>query len=346
MQAGAPNSVGIEEERGPEKGMADDLATTAADGMEARVQARRLGRARLSNTEHRRLRRRYEVRRSLVALGFLAPNLIFFVVFLVLPLLQVFVEMFQTGGLIRPVTFVGFTNWEQVFHDPNVVRTLGNTLRYAAIIIPTMLVLGLLIALVLQNVTRGAAVFRALIYLPVLAPTVIVGLIWLFLLDPDLGAYDLLLRLVGAKPQLWLGSTDLALPSVAAMEIWRSAPFWALYFLAALIGMPRELYQAAHLDGANAWNRFRFVTLPLMRRVFLFALVLATIFTLQIFDSVYVMTDGGPAGTTTTLVWYIYHALFFFYRIGFGASMAVLLLVIILTLSLIQMRLLRRRNGS
>ena len=325
--------------------MAGDLASTAAIGMQGVVRAARPSRSRVSKAEHRRLRRQYEVRRSLVALGFLLPNLIFFVVFLVVPLTQVFVEMFQTGGLIRPITFVGFDNWDRVFKDPNVVRTLANTMKYALIIIPTMLVLGLLIALLLQNVRRGAAVFRALIYLPVLAPTVIVGLIWLFLLDPDLGAYDLLLRLVGAKPQLWLGSTDLALPSVAAMEIWRSAPFWALYFLAALIGMPRELYQAAHLDGANAWNRFRFVTLPLMRRVFLFALVLATIFVLQIFDSVYVLTDGGPAGTTTTLVWYIYHALFFFFRIGFGASMAVLLLLIILTLSLIQMRLLRRRGG-
>jgi multiple sugar transport system permease protein len=325
--------------------MAGDLVRAAAIAPQGAAQLTRSGRARVSKADHRRLRRRYEFRRSLVAMGFLAPNLIFFVVFLVLPLTQVFVEMFQTGGLIRPITFVGFDNWERVTRDPNVLRTLANTMKYAVIIIPTMLVLGLLIALVLQNVTRGAAVFRALIYLPVLAPTVIVGLIWLFLLDPDLGAYDLLLRLVGVKPQLWLGSTELALPSVAAMEIWRSAPFWALYFLAALIGMPRELYQAAHLDGANAWNRFRFVTLPLMRRVFLFALVLATIFVLQIFDSVYVLTDGGPAGTTTTLVWYIYHALFFFFRIGFGASMAVLLLVIILTLSLIQMRLLRRRGG-
>jgi len=325
--------------------MAGDLPSTAAMGMRGSVATSRPARSRVSNAEHRRLKRRYELRRSLVALAFLAPNLLFFIVFLVLPLTQVFVEMFQTGGLIRPITWVGLENWGRVAHDPNVARTLANTMKYAAIIIPTMLILGLLIALVLQNVTRGAPLFRALIYLPVLAPTVIVGLIWLFLLDPDLGAFDLLLRVVGRQPQLWLGSTDLALPSVAAMEIWRSAPFWALYFLAALIGMPRELYQAAHLDGANAWNRFRFVTLPLMRRVFLFALVLATIFVLQIFDSVYILTDGGPAGTTTTLVWYIYHALFFFFRIGFGASMAVLLLLIILTLSLIQMRLLRRRGG-
>lgn len=325
--------------------MAGDLAGTAAIGVPASLGARLPARVRVTKAEHRRLKRRYELRRSLVALGFLFPNLVFFIVFLVLPLSQVFVEMFQTGGLIRPITWVGFDNWGRVANDPNVARTLANTMKYAVIIIPTMLVLGLLIALLLQNVTQGAPVIRALIYLPVLAPTVIVGLIWLFLLDPDLGAFNLLLRVVGAKPQLWLGSTELALPSVAAMEIWRSAPFWALYFLAALIGMPRELYQAAHLDGANTWNRFRFVTLPLMRRVFLFALVLATIFVLQIFDSVYVLTDGGPAGTTTTLVWYIYHALFFFFRIGFGASMAVLLLLIILTLSLIQMRLLRRRGG-
>jgi ABC-type sugar transport system permease subunit len=302
-------------------------------------------RARVSESERRRLSRRYEIARSAVAFGFLVPNLLFFVVFLVLPVLQVFVEMFQTGGLIEPIKWVGLKNWETIFSDPVVMQTLGNTLRYAIIVIPAMLILGMGIALVLQNVTRGGATFRALLYLPVLAPTVIAGLIWLFLLDPDLGAFDLFLRQIGAQPQIWLGSTSLALPSVAAMEIWRSVGFWALYFLAALLGMPRELYEAAHLDGANTWQRFRHVTLPLMRRVILFALVLATIFLLQIFDSVYVMTDGGPAGTTATLVWYIYHALFFFFRTGFGAAMSVMLLLIILGLSLIQMRLLRQRHG-
>ncbi len=309
------------------------------------VSPMRPGRTRVSKAEHRRLRRRNDIARVAIAFAFLLPNLIFLTVFLILPLIQVFIEMFQTGGLIEPIRFVGFRNWERLLRDPVVVTTLGNTLHYAVIIVPTMLVLGLLIALVLQNVTRGGATLRALIYLPVLAPTVIVGLIWLFLLDPDLGAFNLFLRLIGAKPQIWLGSTALALNSVAAMEIWRSVGFWALYFLAALIGMPRELYQAAHLDGANAVQRFRFITLPLMRRVFLFAIVLSTIFVLQIFDSVYVMTDGGPANTTTSFVWYIYHALFFFYRTGFGATMAVLLLLVILALSLIQMRLLRKRTG-
>jgi ABC-type sugar transport system permease subunit len=305
----------------------------------------RPGRPRLSKADHRRLRRRYEIGRVVVAIGFLLPNLFFLIVFLLWPLVQVFIEMFQTGGLIEPIRYVGLRNWERIFHDPVVIQTLGNSLHFAVIIIPTMLILGLLIALVLQNVKRGGATLRALIYLPVLAPTVIAGLIWLFLLDPDLGAFNLFLRVIGAKPLIYLGSTDLALPSVAAMEVWRSIGFWALYFLAALIGMPRELYQAAHLDGANAVQRFRFVTLPLMRRVFLFAIVLATIFNLQIFDSVYVMTDGGPANTTATFVWYIYHALFFFYRTGFGATMAFLLLLIILALSLVQMRLLRRRVG-
>jgi ABC-type sugar transport system permease subunit len=299
----------------------------------------------LSKADHRRLRRRFEIGRVAIAIGFLLPNLFFLIVFLIWPLIQVFIEMFQTGGLIEPIRYVGFRNWERIFHDPVVIQTLGNSLHFAVIIIPTMLILGLLIALVLQNVKRGGATLRALIYLPVLAPTVIAGLIWLFLLDPDLGAFNLFLRVIGAKPLIYLGSTDLALPSVAAMEVWRSIGFWALYFLAALIGMPRELYQAAHLDGANAVQRFRFVTLPLMRRVFLFAIVLATIFNLQIFDSVYVMTDGGPANTTATFVWYIYHALFFFYRTGFGATMAFLLLLIILALSLVQMRLLRRRTG-
>jgi ABC-type sugar transport system permease subunit len=303
-------------------------------------------RVRLSPAEHRRLSRRYEGRRALIALGFLLPNLIFFVVFLVVPVFQVIIQTFQSGGLTGKQKFVGLQNWQNVFNDPVVVQSLQNSARYAVVVIPAALILGLAVALLLQRIRRGGATLRAFLYFPTLAPVVIAGLVWLFLVDPDFGAFNLALRAVGGQPQVWLGNSDLALPTIAGLEIWRAVGFWALFFLASLIGLPRELYDAAHLDGAGAWGRFRYVTLPLMRRVILFALVLATIYNLQIFDSVFVMTDGGPANTTATAVWYIYKSLFQFERVGFGAALSFLLLALILVLTLIQMRWLRPRRGA
>jgi ABC-type sugar transport system permease subunit len=259
---------------------------------------------------------------------------------------QVVIQTFQTGGLSRRMSFAGLANWENVFQDPVVYRSLENSVRYAAIVIPLVLVLGFIVALLLQRIGRGAAVYRALLYFPNLAPVVIAGLIWLFLVDPDFGAFNFALRAVGLPPQTWLGNTDLALPTVAALEIWRAVGFWGLFFLATLISLPRELYEAAHLDGAGAWQRLRYVTLPLMRRAILFAVVLATIYNLQIFDSVFVMTDGGPAGTTQTVVWYIFKSLFSFDRVGFGATVSFVLLFVILVLTLVQMAILRQRRRT
>jgi ABC-type sugar transport system permease subunit len=213
-------------------------------------------------------------------------------------------------------------------------------------VIPIALLLGLGVALLLQRVTRGGASLRALLYFPTLAPVVIAGLIWLYLVEADFGAFNMLLRAVGAEPQIWLANTALALPTIAAVEIWRAVGFWALFFLAALIGMPTELFDAARLDGAGTWQRFRYVTLPLLKRVILFALVLATIYNLQIFDTVFVMTDGGPANSTATGVWYIYKSLFSFDRVGFGATLSFLLLIVILALTLIQMGWLRERQKA
>jgi ABC-type sugar transport system permease subunit len=303
-------------------------------------------RPRLSAAEHRRLRRRFTSRRTLVAFGFLLPNLIFFVLFLVIPIIQVMIQTTQSGGLTSKPKFVGLANWENVFKDPVVVQSLQNSVKYALFVIPIALLIGLGLAMLLQRVTRGGASLRAMLYFPTLAPVVIAGLIWLYLVEADYGAFNMILRTVGAEPQLWLSNTALALPTIAAVEIWRAVGFWALFFLAALIGMPTELYDAARLDGAGTWQRFRYVTLPLLRRVILFALVLATIYNLQIFDTVFVMTDGGPANSTVTGVWYIYKSLFSFDRVGFGATMSFLLLLVILALTLIMMGWLRERQKA
>ena len=169
--------------------------------------------------------------------------------------------------------------------------------------------------------------------------------IWLYkLIHPDFGALNFIIRTAGGEPLNFLGTTALALPTIATVEIWRGVGFWAVFFLAALIGLPDELYEAAHLDGTSAWQRFVYITVPLLRPTILFALVLATIYNLQIFDTVFVMTDGGPANSTATIVWYIYRTLFTYGNVGYGATLSFVLLIVILILTLILMRLLRGRK--
>jgi ABC-type sugar transport system permease subunit len=261
-------------------------------------------------------------------------------------MVAVFWYSLKGGGLIGPSKFVGFQNWGEALKDPLEVQSLKNSVMYAVIAIPGMLLLGMIVALFLQNLKRGGAVLRAGVYYPVLAPIVVAGLIWVFMVHPDFGAVNLMIRFFTGKPLNFLGKTTLALPTIAAVEIWRGMGFWAVYFLAALISLPAELYQAAHLDGANAWQRFHTLSLPLLRPTILFAVVVATIYNLQIFDTVFVMTDGGPANSTATIVWYIYRNLFAYDNVGFGATLAFVLMLVILGLTLVLMRLLGSRRVS
>jgi ABC-type sugar transport system permease subunit len=303
-------------------------------------------RRRLTEEEHRRLARKYKLKRALTGYAFISPNLVFFAVFLLVPLVWVFWFSLKSGGVIGPTKFVGFSNWIEAFKDPLALQSLKNSTMYAFIAIPGMLVLGMIVALFLRNIRKSQTVLRASVYFPVLAPIVVAGLIWFFMVHPDFGALNLIMRAFGGESLNFLGTTALALPTIAAVEVWRGVGFWAVYFLAALLALPSELYQAAQLDGANSWQRFFHLSLPLLRPTILFALVLATIYNLQIFDTVFVMTDGGPANSTATIVWYIYRNLFTYSNVGYGATLSFVLLVVILILTLIQMRLLRKKKVS
>lgn len=303
-------------------------------------------RRRLTAAEHRRLARRCRLRRTLQAYAFLAPNLLFFGLFLVVPSIWLLWITFQSGGVYGEAEFVGLDNWRQVFADPLVTTTLKNSFLLALMSIPALFVVGLGLALMLRNIGRGGPVLRAALYFPTLTPLVIVGSIWLFLVHPDFGALNLAMRAFDGDTVNWLGNTAIALPTIAMVEVWRGMGFWALFFLAGLLALPEELYQAAHLDGTNAWQRFRHLTVPLLRPVLLFATIVAVFYTLQIFDTVFVMTDGGPANSTATVAWYVYKSIYVYDQAGFGASLSFVLLLMILALTLVALRLLRPRRRS
>ncbi len=303
-------------------------------------------RARLSAEEHRRLRRRRRAWRELNGWAFLMPQFVFFVLFLLLPVLAVFWWSTQKGGVTTEAEFVGLDNYLKLPRQVSAMTAISNTFWFAILSIPATLVIAFGVAMLLARVRRGASTYRFLVYFPVLVPGVVAGLIWVFLTNVDFGLFDTLLRLAGLEPVTWLGS-GTALPVLAALDVWRSVGYWAIFFLAAIIGLPQELYQAAELDGASTWQRFRRLTLPLLRRVILFAVVVATIFGLQIFDTALILTNGGPGTSTVTIVFRIWKYVFGEAdRVGLGAAISVALLAAILALTLVQLRVLRGRGGD
>jgi ABC-type sugar transport system permease subunit len=269
----------------------------------------------------------------------------FFVVFLLYPVIETFWWSTRSGGLLGPTRSVGLQNYTQFPQMVDATSAVKNTLNFALYSVPLTLVFALLLALLLARVSRGAAIYRFFIYFPVLVPGVVAGLIWLFLTNPDFGLLNNILRAVGAKPVVWLGSAT-ALPVLAVVDIWRNTGYWAIFFVAALIGLPQELYHAAALDGAGPLARFWFLTLPMLRRILLFAVVVSTIWGLQVFDTALIMTAGGPGTATTTIVYRVWQYVFAYDdKIGLAAAMSAMLVVAILALTLVQLRMLRGQRG-
>jgi ABC-type sugar transport system permease subunit len=300
----------------------------------------------LSKEEHRRLARGTKLRRELTAWGFFGPMFFFFCLFLVIPTIGVVWWSTQQGGMVTGSTFVGLNNFTTLPDEVTATAAIGNTLKFAIMSIPPTLVLALLIAMVLARVRHGGSVYRFLIYLPVLVPGVVAALIWVFLTNIDFGLFNTVLRGVGLPRQTWLSAGN-ALTVLAALDVWRSVGYWTIFFLAAIIGLPEELYQAAALDGASALRRFRHLTLPLLRPMILFAVVIATIWGLQIFDTPLILTDGGPGTATTTVILQVWrYALSASGQVGLAAAISLALLVAILILTVVQLRLLRGRGDS
>lgn len=306
----------------------------------------RTRRLRLSANEHRKLRRQARLKRELTAWLFLGPMFAFFVVFLLIPVVGTVWWSTQSGGIVSGTVFVGLKNFERLPDLVGATTAIQNTLVFALLSIPPILIGALAISLVLARVGRGAAVYRFFVYFPVLVPGVVAGLIWLFLTNVDFGLFDEVLRFLGIPPVTWLGS-GTALGLLAALDVWRNVGYWAIFFVAAIIGLPQELYQAADLDGASSVKRFWYLTLPLMRRILFFAIVVSTIWGLQVFDTALVLTNGGPGTSTTTIIFRVWQYVFGSNdKVGFAAAISLVLIVAILTLTLAQMRLLRSRRGG
>jgi multiple sugar transport system permease protein len=284
--------------------------------------------------------RRIRWRTHLEGYLFIAPWLIGFVLFTLGPMIASALISFTNFDILTPARWAGLANYVRLINDRLFLNTVYNTLFYTILAVPTQLVIALGLALLLNMRLRGVGVFRTLFYLPTVVPAVAGVLLWVMLLNPDFGLFNRLLWAIGLPGLPWLTDTTTAKPALVMIGLWYVGS-QMLVFLAALQGVPPELYDAAHIDGANAVARFRHVTLPMITPALFFNLVVGIINASQTFTLAFIGTGGGPANSTKFLVLYIYEQGFQSMRMGYASALAWSLLLFIMVLTLLQFRLSR-----
>jgi multiple sugar transport system permease protein len=278
-------------------------------------------------------------RQAWTAYGFLLPNLIGFAVFTFLPVIAALLISFTSWDLLRPAQWVGLENYQRLTTDPIFHRVLRNTVYYVIGTVPIQMLLALLVAMALNRRIPGTLFFRTAFFMPVVASTVAVALVWRWIFHADFGLLNSFLYMIGATdPPNWLSSTRWAMPAIIIMSIWQQIGFSMVLFLAGLQGVPVHLYEAAKIDGASSWQRFIYITVPLLSSTTFFVLVISVINSFQVFDQAFIMTEGGPANATNTLVFNIYRYAFQFFQMGYAAAMAWVLFAIIFVVTVIQFR--------
>ncbi|WP_448059234.1 carbohydrate ABC transporter permease [Cellulomonas hominis] len=283
-------------------------------------------------------------RRERAAWLFLTPSLLTIAVFMVWPMLQSAYLSFMDYDRIQPARWVGLDNYTELLHDPAVRNALGNTALYAVVVTPVTVGLALALAMFLNRAVFARGFVRTAVFLPFIVSLAIVAIAWSFLLDPTIGLLSSWLDNIGlVSEQGWLSDPDLAMPTVMAVGVWKNVGFYMVMYLAGLQSIPTELYEAAQLDGTNAWTRFWNVTWPLLSNQTMLISIMAAIATVQAFDQIYVMTHGGPYFTTETLVMLVYRVGFDELRLGYGSAISWVLLLLVFALSMFQFGYVRKR---
>ncbi len=281
-------------------------------------------------------------RAAWAGLIFLLPALVVFAYFAWWPIAQSVLLAFQQTNLVTPAEWVGWRNFEVLFADPLLPTAALNTLWFTVLSLAIGLPIPLLCAVLMSELRRGGTVARVLAYLPVVIPPVVAVLLFkVFFAPGESGVANSLLAVVGLGPLPWLQSAELAMPSLVIVATWSGAGTAILIYLAALTGVSTELYEAAELDGASVWRRVWHVTLPQMRGVILILLLLQIIGAIQVFTEPYVMTDGGPANATVTVMLMIYRYAFLFGNYGVATALSVLLAIVLVLVSAVYLRLTR-----
>ena len=275
---------------------------------------------------------------------FLLPSLTGLLLFMIGPILASLGLAFSSWDPLLPATFnfTGLANFVNLFSDPNFWAALGHTFAYLAGYIPLVLVTGLGAALLLNRRLAGQTLFRAAFFTPVISAWVAVALLWSWIFNPQYGLINFLLGLVGIQGPTWLFDPDWAMLAIIITSVWKDTGYLMAMFLNGLQNIPDEYYEAASIDGANSRARFWYITLPMLSPTTFFALIISLISSFQVFDQVWIMTGGGPAGATSTLVEQIVNNAFRYNRMGYAAALSWVLFLLVFLATIIQSRLQKR----
>lgn len=293
-----------------------------------------------------RLRERWRKNRRewLTFAAFVAPNAVLFAAFTYWPIVYgAWLSLVSWELPSRSREFVGLANYRELFADEWFWKVLLNTLVYSVTVVVAAQVLAFALALLLNRKVIGRALFRTVAFTPHVTTTAAAALVWVLLLDPKLGPLSFVYNIAGVEGPHWLASTSLALGAIMVVGIWREIGFASLFFLSGLQGLPTECYEAAKLDGTSRWAIFRHITAPLMSPVIFFLMVSGLIASVKIFDTVAIMTEGGPIyPSSSTFVYHLYQLGFRDYRLGYASGFAMVFFAIMFVITFIQLRLSRR----
>ncbi len=280
-----------------------------------------------------------------MALSFLAPSLLVLIAFVYFPILWAFGISFtnwQAGS--SSTSFVGVKNYVDTLTSGDFLNALKNSVYFMVLKLPLDIVLSLLVALLLNQRLRGMSFFRVALFMPVVTSMVAAAAIWRVLYNPSTGFFNAVLNTFGLPSQRWLRDPNLAMPSVVLVALWKGLGYNIVIFLAGLQGISRVYYEAAEIDGATNWQRFRYITLPLLSPVTYFVVLIGVINSFKVFSLVHVLApDGGPLNSVEVMVFYLYRLTFQRFKFGQGAAVSFILFAIVLGLTFIQQRVAEKR---
>ena len=284
---------------------------------------------------------------SKLAYVFLIPATIYLLAFMIYPIINVFImSMYETNKMAKLMKFTGLKNYSDIFHMKDFWEVMLRSIYWTGLAVAVKTLFGLVIALLLNVEYKGRKVARTLIIIPWASSVPISALLWTWVYHPEFGLLTYSLKATGIwkNPPVWLGDPHWAFFSVIWVDIWIGIPFMTLVFLAGLQSISKDLYEAATVDGANGWQRFLYITLPGLRDVLLIATLLSTLWTFNDFNTIYIMTEGGPANSTHILITYIYQRTFQWLRWNHGAVMAVVTFIILSIIAWIYARIYFKRE--
>lgn len=284
---------------------------------------------------------------AMMAYVFISPAMILFLIFVLLPMVIALVLSFSNYDVLSPIQWVGLDNYERLTRDNLFFVSLRNVFSYVVLYVPFMIILSLTLAVALNRKRPGMKFFRTLFYIPVISSPVAAATVWIWLLQKDSGLVNQLLAMVGITGPAWLSNVDTVMLAVVLVTLWQGLGSNMIIYLAGLQGIPEHLYEAAKLDGAGTWQQFRYITWPSLRTTTFFVSTMSLIGAFQLFDQAYILGTGpGPGNAVRTPVYHIYTTGFEKLRMGYASSQAFVLFMVIMVISLINIRVNRQADSA